>query len=297
MLDPYFQKAAGRKLKALRNWAYWKLIEGNVVNDADGLLFTCEEERILAREPFRPYRPKRELVVGLGVEAPPLFTPTMRQSFLAKCPELQNQPYILFLSRIHEKKGVDLLIAAYAKLIYNTVKVNTGKFSVGSMPVDETVIPEITRKNLPKLVIAGPGLETPYGVQMQKLVSESAELKNAVFFPGMLTGDAKWGAFYGCEAFILPSHQENFGIAVVEALACGKPVLISNQVNIWREIEKEGAGLIATDTPAGTFTLLNVWQQLSEDEKLKIIMKTKITYEKHFEIISIVDRLLKAVSY
>jgi glycosyltransferase involved in cell wall biosynthesis len=73
----------------------------------------------------------------------------------------------------------------------------------------------------------------------------------------MLEGDAKWGAFYGCEAFVLPSHQENFGISVVEALACDKPVLISNKVNIWREIAQDGAGLVEADSVDGTARLLN----------------------------------------
>jgi hypothetical protein len=72
----------------------------------------------------------------------------------------------------------------------------------------------------------------------------------------MLSGAAKWGALYGCEAFVLPSHQENFGIAVVEALACGKPVLISDQVNIWREIVEDGAGLVEGDTEEGVEKLL-----------------------------------------
>ncbi len=68
----------------------------------------------------------------------------------------------------------------------------------------------------------------------------------------MLTGDLKWGAFRAAEAFVLPSHQENFGIAVVEALACGKPVLISDKVNIWREIVEDGAGLCRPRHPGGT---------------------------------------------
>jgi hypothetical protein len=72
----------------------------------------------------------------------------------------------------------------------------------------------------------------------------------------MLSGAAKWGALYGCEAFVLPSHQENFGIAVVEALACGKPVLISDQVNIWREIVEDGAGLVEGDAEEGVEKLL-----------------------------------------
>ena len=70
-----------------------------------------------------------------------------------------------------------------------------------------------------------------------------------VYWPGMLRGNLKWGSFYSCEAFILPSHQENFGIAVAEALACGKPVLLSNKVNIAAEIERDGVGLWSPTPP------------------------------------------------
>ena len=54
----------------------------------------------------------------------------------------------------------------------------------------------------------------------------------------------KWGAFHAADAFVLPSHQENFGIAVVEALACGLPVLISDKVNIWPDIVHDQAGIV-----------------------------------------------------
>ncbi len=104
MLDPYFQKPAGRQLKAFRNWIYWKLIEEKLINSTEALLFTCNEERGLASKSFLPYTPKRQIVVGLGVEKPPPYDATMRSSFLVKCPEIINEPYLLFLSRIHEKK-------------------------------------------------------------------------------------------------------------------------------------------------------------------------------------------------
>ena len=69
---------------------------------------------------------------------------------------------------------------------------------------------------------------------------------------GCCPGEDKWGAFHAADAFVLPSHQENFGVAVAEALACGLPVLISDKVNIWREIQEDGAGLVAEDTEEGT---------------------------------------------
>jgi glycosyltransferase involved in cell wall biosynthesis len=269
MLDPYFQRATGRKLKALRNWAYWKVIEAPVVNEADGVLFTCETERLLAREPFAPYRPQKQLVVGLGVEAPPPYTAAMQEAFLAKCPELRNRPYILFLSRIHEKKGVELLVQAYDRLASQQPS------AVAVPVVSGDAAPDY--HELPTLVIAGPGLETAYGQEILQLASKLPE-SASVYFPGMLTGDAKWGAFYGSEAFVLPSHQENFGIAVVEALACSKPVLISNQVNIWREIEAAGGGLVADDTKEGTFTLLERWCKLTEQQKLQFGEKARTAY-------------------
>ena len=67
----------------------------------------------------------------------------------------------------------------------------------------------------------------------------------------MLTGEAKWGAFRAAEFFVLPSHQENFGIVVAEAMALSKPLLITNKVNIWREVEIDGAGIVVDDDVKG----------------------------------------------
>lgn len=269
MLDPYFQKASERKIKALRNWAYWKFIESKVVNDAEGLLFTCNTELLLARESFTPYHPKKELNIGYGVQSPPLFETGMMTAFFETCAAVKDAPYIVFLGRIHKKKGIDHLIEAYAKLCEKNQE-NKNFSARGSI--------------LPKLVIAGPGLDTAYGQKIQQLVSASVNLRESVFFPGMLKGDAKWGAFYGSQAFILPSHQENFGIAVVEALACGKPVLISNQVNIWREILDAGAGKVADDTIEGTQNLLESWLQLSSEERRAMGERAKNSFASNFSI-------------
>lgn len=275
MLDPYFQQAGERKLKAARNWLYWKLIESKVVNEADGLLFTCESELLLARRPFRPYHPKKEINIGYGVQRPPLFQEAMDVAFRAKCPGLGNQPYFLFLSRIHEKKGIDHLVQAYAKLLERYSSTGTGT------------------SLLPKLVIAGPGLDTDYGKQIQEMATVSAALSTALFFPGMLAGSEKWGAFYGCTAFILPSHQENFGIAVAEALSCGKPVLISYQVNIWREIVENGAGIAADDSTDGAELLMDAWMKLSEVSKKQMEEKAQKCFEQEFEISTAAERFCK----
>jgi glycosyltransferase involved in cell wall biosynthesis len=295
MLDPYFQQASGRKLKALRNWIFWKLIECRVVNEADGVLFTCEAELQLARESFKPYHPKREINVGYGIIEPPPFTSAMQEAFLEKCPELKGHPYILFLSRIHEKKGVDILIKAYSEIILKILK-ERAELVVASTLNNGTQDCDILDSKWPMLVVAGPGLETSFGESMHHLTTRFKELNTSVIFPGMLTGDAKWGAFYGCEAFVLPSHQENFGIAVVEALACCKPVLISNQVNIWREIEITGSGFVANDTLEGIINLLESWQMLSLEDKREMNTKARASYERLFAIKPHVIRFVESIS-
>jgi glycosyltransferase involved in cell wall biosynthesis len=261
MLDPWFQEAETRRLKAIRNWFYWKLIEHKVVRDADGLLFTSETELQMARLPFRPYQPKQEVNVGYGIQEPPAYTPSMNEAFREHYPDLDKVPYLLFIGRIHEKKGVDLLLKAYA-----------------------TLLEQQPQGDFPNVVIAGPGSDTTFGVKLRQFVAETPTLQQRVYFTGMLTGLAKWGAFYGCEAFILPSHQENFGIAVVEAMACKKPVLISNQVNIWREIEAGGGGIIADNTSEGVKTLLQNWMKLSPQKKKAMGQQAQKTFAYNFAI-------------
>lgn len=284
MLDPYFQKASGRKIKAVRNWLYWKLIEHKVIDQAKGLLFTCEAELQLARTTFKPYFPAQELVVGLGVEEPPAYTEAMREAFLNKCPGLIDRPYLLFISRIHEKKGVDLLMDEYVKTIESK---DSNK---------DNAVFTMQKYDLLKLVIAGPGLETPYGQKIKSSALKLQPTETTVFFPGMLTGNAKWGAFYGCEAFVLPSHQENFGIAVVEALTCGKSVLLSNQVNIWKEIASSKAGIIADDNAAGTKYLLESWDKLPKEQQIEMGENARLCYEKHFAVAPAANNLVNAVS-
>ncbi|MDR0559194.1 MAG: glycosyltransferase [Prevotellaceae bacterium] len=265
MLDPYFQRAKERRLKAVRNWVYWKFIENKTVNSADGILFTCEEELRLAREPFKPYKPKQELNVNYGIQSPPCFSEKYTMAFTEKNPAWNGKPFILFLSRIHEKKGVDLLINAYCKL-------------------------QTDFKNIPQLVIAGPA-ESEYAKKMKKLAENNAD----ILFAGMLNGDAKWGAFYSCECFILPSHQENFGIAIVEAMACGKPVLITDKVNIWREIAGENAGFVGEDTEKSTVNMLKKWFSLSSEEKCEMQKNALRAYQKYFSIEQSAEKFINAL--
>ena len=111
----------------------------------------------------------------------------------------------------------------------------------------------------------------------------------------MLSGNLKWGAFAAADAFVLPSHQENFGIAVAEALTCGVPVLISSKVNIRREIEQAGAGYVENDDLAGTRRLLERWLATSEQDRQAMRANAKKCFAEHFEINRATDSLLSVL--
>jgi glycosyltransferase involved in cell wall biosynthesis len=100
----------------------------------------------------------------------------------------------------------------------------------------------------------------------------------------MLQGDAKWGAFYACEAFVLPSHQENFGVAVAEALACGRPVLLSDKVNIAAEIACDGAGIMEVDTAAGVERLLARWINLPAEERAAMSKRARECFRARYDM-------------
>jgi glycosyltransferase involved in cell wall biosynthesis len=267
MLDPWFQKSNRRKLKSARNWLYWNMLEKKIVNSADGLLFTCENELLLARETFNSYFPKKEINIGYGIQEPPYNNSSIEVSLKEVKTFDSAIPYLLYLGRVDEKKGVDILIEAYLSLKDEGLK-------------------------LPHLIVAGPGMESKYGLRLKKI----ARNDNDIVFTGMLVGKDKWSVLSNSEAFILPSHQENFGIAVVEALACSIPVLISNQVNIYREIELGGGGIISNDTLQGTKHLIRSWIALETSTKNRMASNAYLVYKKNFEVSSIARRMLEILS-
>ena len=132
------------------------------------------------------------------------------------------------------------------------------------------------------LVMAGPD-QQQWSVELQQIAAK-ADIGSRIHWPGMVTGEAKWGAFYGAEAFILPSHQENFGIAVAEAMACGKPVLLSDKVNIAEEIAADGAGLMELDTPQGTLELLQRWIATSPYDRQQMGERALETFHRRYDL-------------
>jgi glycosyltransferase involved in cell wall biosynthesis len=253
MLDPYFKHAFPRK--HLKKWLYWIPAEYWVLRNAYRVLFTSEAEKRLARDSFWLHR-WTPYVVPYGANGPAGDPEMQRQSFFAKCPAVEGKRYLLYLGRIHRKKGCDMLIDAFAKVAGDDPELN--------------------------LVMAGPDQQE--WSELLQQTAERAGIAKRVHWPGMVTGDAKWGAFLGSEAFVLPSHQENFGIAVAEAMACGKPVLLSDKVNIAEDIADSGAGLMELDTPEGTLRLLQRWIATSAKERQEMAERAYAGFHQRYDM-------------
>jgi glycosyltransferase involved in cell wall biosynthesis len=211
-LDPYIYRAhRWRKLAA-------ELIFNNrLLRGAAGMLYTSEDEMRLSL----PYAfGAASAIVPLGVEPDDYRSLPSPGSFRRSYRETKGRRIILFLARLHPKKGLGILIEAFAR----------------AAEVHDDV----------HLVIAGP--DGGMTEQARTWLSER-NLQDRATFTGMLTGDDKLGALQDAYVFVLPSYSENFGIAVVEAMYFGIPVLISDQVNLWREVVNARAGLVSPCDP------------------------------------------------
>lgn len=263
MMSPYFNKD---RLKFLKKLPFWLAIDRNVIAMASKVIFTCEEERNLATVSLPFYR-GNAVVATLGVTGSSESEATLKDSFEKQFPELKNKKILLYLSRLHAIKGIDMLIDALAQ--------------IDNYPTDYI------------LAIAGPGTKSI----KEELVKQITKLglQERVVFLGMLSGEVKWGAYKAADVFILPSHQENFGIVVAEALSTSTPVLITNKVNIWREIQEGGAGFIENDDVLGVKALLVQWFALADDLKSEMSMHAFTCYEDNFSTYSATVALNKVI--
>ncbi|PNG25958.1 glycosyltransferase [Methylocella silvestris] len=263
MLDPYFNKIS--PVKAFFKQLLWWVSEGRLINNATSVMFVTKEERELAKTSFWPYRARAQ-VVPYGIVDVSGDAEAQVKSFRDVVPELGDRRFLLFLSRIHPKKGCDILVEAFAKM------------AAGDPELD--------------LVIAGP--DSVGAVKELREVAAQRGVADRIHWPGMLKGDLKWGAFRACDAFILPSHQENFGIVIAEALACGKPVLTTNKVATWREVAENNAGFVENDDLAGAIRLIERFLSLSPLEKQEMSKRARATYLTKFDMGSMAPELIEA---
>jgi glycosyltransferase involved in cell wall biosynthesis len=151
-------------------------------------------------------------VIPNGVAIPERLDP---EPFLQRFPELRAKRLVLFLGRIHFKKGLDILVEAWAAAA--------------------------SRWPEAQLVLAGPDFEGTRA-KIEALIAERS-LQKSVFFTGMLRDELKWSALAASECFVLPSYSEGLSVSTLEAMGAGLPVIITEQCNL-PDVARSNAGWI-----------------------------------------------------
>lgn len=213
-LDPFiYRRHRGRK--RLMEWGF----QNGAIKRAAAILCTTAEERELAA-PFTFGTPG--VVVPLGMDLDEFSGLPEPGEFRRRYPEIGAKHIILFFGRVNFKKGLDILAKAFGRVARQRQDVH--------------------------LVIAGPDNEG-WGDQVRTWLEEEG-ISARTTFTGMVLGAERLAVLRDASLFVLPSYSENFGIAVIEAMAAGLPVIISDRVNIWREVESGRAGRIIACDPA-----------------------------------------------
>ena len=212
-LDPFLYRR-----HRLRKSIIESLFEDRNIKNAAAIHFTTEEEKRLSA----PYIFKTpSFVVPNGIDYKEYKNLPLPGTFRSRYPKIHGKKMVLFFGRINFKKGLDILVRSFAKIAKTRDDVH--------------------------LVITGPDNEG-FGDKVRGWLKEQGILGRATF-TGMLLDKDKLSVLRDADIFVLPSYSENFGISVIEAMACGVPVIISDKVNIWREVVANGAGKVAPCDP------------------------------------------------
>ncbi len=265
MLDPWFDQQY--PLKAYKKRAYWHLIEKKNVQQSRGLILTSEEEMKQVRQHWGVEASKL-ITLPYGVNDPDsLDGPASSGLEPTRRSALQKEIHprrLLFLGRLAEKKGLDLLISAFVKISAQ----NPGQY---------------------RLQIAGAAQDDNYLQQLKKWADGCMDIE----FLGPVYGAQKEALLQNCNALCLPSHQENFGLVVAEALARSRPVLLCKGVNIWQTVIKAGAGSVRENTAAGVEGMLQEWTTWTPELWEILCRCARKCFEQNFSATTVAEHLLQ----
>ena len=220
MLEPW----AWRQ-KRWKKWPYFHLVEKRWIGRAACMLATAKPEADRLAK-FFPRNRIESLPLGLTADKRPDYAAAR-----AKLGWNADETVLLFLSRIHEKKGLDLLLDALAERGADT-------------PVRRTVMQTGVSASRTRLVIVGPEEQPEYAARCHDFIAQNAARLPRTDWIGAVWGEERWPYFQGADLFCLPTHSENFGLAVLEACQVGTPALTTTGTP-WADTLGDGRGFIA----------------------------------------------------
>lgn len=240
---------------------YYSILLKYILEKANAIHFTTKDEKEKLASFIRLN--SESFIVPNGIDLHLFEALPAKNSFKNKYPMLKSKKYILFLGRINRQKGIDILLNAFQELVNKS----------------EDLI----------LVIAGPDNDGYKGEIEQWLRNKN--LINKVLFTGVLKGDDKLSAYIDAELFVLPSYFENFGMSVIEAIACGTPIVISNRVGICKDVEQSKSGIIVETNPKSLFDGIDM---LLNNSSLKeeIATNGKVLVKNKYDLDKVADMMI-----
>ena len=231
-LDPSYKKFFFNKIK---KFIYWNLIEKKNLKDSKFILLTNKKEKDLLNDTYVNTKGLKKKVVGYGILEPKYDTCKVKKIFYKKFKSLKDKDFYIYLGRFHNKKGCEIIM--------NAVKY----FSLRKKPINVLMC----------------GSNNIYKNYLQK-ISKDLNIEKNIIWSNFLKNDIKLGALLSSKAMLLPSYGENFGVALVEAMACGIPVLTTNKVNIYNYIIENNAGYISSPNNVNFIKIINKFENLKK---------------------------------
>jgi glycosyltransferase involved in cell wall biosynthesis len=226
----------------LKKLIYWHLLEKHNYARAAGIIALAQSEAEQVKQ-FIQGVPIKVIPNGVNLDA--FYPAPDQEEFAGLFPSLTGKPYILFLSRLHPKKGLDVLFPAFSRMLEKCREADGPR---------------------PYLVVAGEG-EEKYIAELTRMAAE-LKLKESLLFTGLVTGQAKLALLHHCAFMVLPSRSEGLPVAILEALACRKPVILTPECYL-PEVAQCGAGLeIELDVEKWAAAMAKLWESPDQQQQM-----------------------------
>ena len=268
-LDPYFATATFKRIK---KQIYWYLIERQNLLNSNGVFVSGKAETHMIKNTYVNTDNLKILNIGYSnnIHKIKISNKNYEHKFYKKIPILKNKKFILFLGRIDHKKGLDIMLNSI--LIINDMK------------------------NFYFLVAGFNKFKNKYEKDLINKINSYKKLKERVVITNFLEKDLKIAALSFCEATILPSRGENFGVSVTESLYFSKPPLITNKVGIFNEIKKYNAGIISSDNYTSIANMIKKFINLDKKTLSEYKKNSKRCFNDIFDIKEKNNKLIKIIN-
>jgi glycosyltransferase involved in cell wall biosynthesis len=259
-LDPYF---ATENIKKYKKIIYWYLIEKKNLESSQSILLTNKNEEKLQNSTFVNTNGIKKKIINIGIIKPNFNKNNLKKIFIKKFPNLVGKIFFLFLGRFHKKKGCDILLESFSRIL------------------DKRDI---------NLLMVGPNNQ--YKEELIKL-SQKLKISKNVIWSDTLLDKYKWSVIYNAKAMVLSSNGENFGVSLAESLSMGVPVLTTNKVNIHNIIKLTNSGFISSNNVKSFTNSMKNFLNINRKKNNKMKINAKKCFDKYFNLENNQEKLIQ----